>query len=99
MDCGAAIPVVFLMNLKSIFRAIARELGFFMTSNEKQRKEKFFANMRTSERIDKDGKKILVVEEMEQIPCPMHEDYDDVDYKAADHLDEVAAIERMRKDK
>ena len=99
MDCGAAIPVVFLMNLKSIFRAIARELGFFMTSNEKQRKEKFFANMRTSERIDKDGKKILVVEEMEQIPCPMHEDYDEVDYKAADHLDEVAEIERMRKDK
>ena len=37
-----------------------------------------------SERIDKDGKKILVVEEMEQIPCPMHEDYDDVDYKAKD---------------
>ena len=95
-----------IKKLKSIFKAIARELGFFMTSSEKRRKEKFFASMRTmdeivygSERIDKDGKKILVVEEMEQIPCPMHEDYDEVDYKAADHLDEVAAIERMRNDK
>ena len=84
---------------KSIFKAIARELGFFMTSSEKKRKDKFFASMRTSERIDKDGKKILMVDELEQIPCPMHEDYDEVDYKAADHLDEVAEIERMRKDK
>ena len=98
-----------IKKLKSIFRAIARELGFFMTSSEKRRKEKFFEDIRnwskpisarTSERTDKDGNKILVVEEMEEtIPCPMHEDYDDVDYKAADHLDEVAAIERMRKDK
>ena len=81
-----------------------------MTSNEKKRKEKFFASMRTSERTDKDGKKILMVEEiqthsekmqneLEPIPCPMHEDYDEVDYRAADHLDEVAEIERMRKDK
>ena len=85
--------------LTFIFKAIGRKLGFFMTSNEKKRKEKFFASMRTSERIDKDGKKILMVDELEQIPCPMHEDYDEVDYKAADHLDEVAEIERMRKDK
>ena len=85
--------------LKSIFKAIARELGFFMTSSEKKRKDKFFASMRTSERIDKDGKKILMVDELDPTPCPMHEDYDDVDYKAADHLDEVAEIERMRKDK
>ena len=38
---------------------------------------------RTSERTDKDGRKILMVEEI-----------DDVDYRAADHLDEVADIER-----
>jgi hypothetical protein len=54
-----------------------------MTSNEKKRKEKFFEEM----------------QDKEEILCSMHEDYDDVDYKAADHLDEVAAIERMRKDK
>ena len=73
-----------IKKLKSIFKAIARELGFFMTSSEKRRKEKFFEEMKDKE---------------EEILCSMHEDYDEVDYKAADHLDEVAAIERMRKDK
>ena len=72
--------------LKSILKAIGKELGFFMTSSEKRRKEKFFASARTSERTDKDGKKILMVEEI-----------DDVDYRAADHLDEVAEIERRNK--
>ena len=74
--------------LKSILKAIGRELGLFMTSSEKRRKEKFFASeffasARTSERTDKDGNKILMVEEI-----------DDVDYRAADHLDEIAEIER-----
>jgi len=69
--------------LKSILKAIGKELGFFMTSNEKQRKDKFFASAITNERTDKDGRKILMVEEI-----------DDVDYRAADHLDEIADIER-----
>ena len=78
--------------LKSILKAIGRELGIFMTPSEKRRKEKFFGGMRnwgkpisarTSERTDKDGNKILMVEEI-----------DDVDYRAADHLDEIAEIER-----
>ena len=38
---------------------------------------------RTSERTDKDGRKILMVEEI-----------DDVGYREADHLDEIADIER-----
>jgi len=38
---------------------------------------------RTSERTDKDGKKILMVEEI-----------DDVGYREADHFDEIADIER-----
>ena len=90
VDCGADIPVVFLMNVKSIFREIARKLGFFMTSSEKRRKEKFFEDMQTHSQE---------MEDKEEILCSMHEDYDEVDYKAADHLDEVAEIERMRKDK
>ena len=77
--------------LKSIFKAMARGLGFFMTSSEKQRKEKFFEDMQTHSED--------VQDKTEPILCPMHEDYDDVDYKEADQLDEVAAIERMRKDK
>ena len=64
--------------LKSIFAAIGS-----MLPNREKRKEKFFASARTSERTDKDGKKILMVEEI-----------DDVDYRAADHLDEVAEVER-----
>ena len=67
--------------LKSIFKAVGRELGFFMTPSEKQQKDKFLASVRTSERTDKDGNKIIMVEEI-----------DDVDYRAADHFDEVAEI-------
>ena len=62
-----------------------------MTSNEKRRKEKFFEEMQSHSQEIEDKEDIIL--------CSMHEDYDDVDYKAADHLDEVAAIERMRKDK
>jgi len=86
MDCDADIPMVFLMKIKSIFKATARGLGFFMTPVEEQRKKKFFEQSKTQD-------------ETEPIPCPMHEDYDEVDYRAADYLDEVAEIERMRKDK
>ena len=64
--------------LKSIFTAIGS-----MLPNRGKRKNKFFASVRTSERTDKDGNKILMVEEI-----------DDVDYRAADHLDEIAEIER-----
>ena len=64
--------------LKSIFTAIGS-----MLPNRGKRKNKFFASVRTSERTDKDGNKILMVEET-----------DDVDYRAADHLDEIAEIER-----
>ena len=80
-----------IKKLKSIFRAIARELGFFMTSNEKRRKEKFFEEMQSHSQEIEDKEDIIL--------CSMHEDYDEVDYRAADQLDEVAAIERMRKDK
>ena len=91
MDCGADLPVVFLMKIKSIFKAMGRGLGFFMTPVEEQRKKKFFEDMQTHSEEMQD--------KLEPIPCPMHEDYDDVDYRQADHLDEVAEIERMRKDK
>ena len=64
--------------LKSIFTAIGS-----MLPNRGKRKNKFFASVRTSERTDKDGNKILMVEEI-----------DDVDYRAADHLDEIADTER-----
>jgi hypothetical protein len=64
--------------LKSIFTAIGS-----MLPNREKRKEKFFASARTSERTDKDGNKILMVEEI-----------DDVDYRIADHLDEVAEVEQ-----
>ena len=35
------------------------------------------------------------------IPCPMHEDYDEEDYKVADHHDEIKDkdVEKRRKDK
>jgi len=33
------------------------------------------------------------------IPCPMHEDYDEEDYKIADHYDEIKDVEKRRKDK
>ena len=64
--------------LKSIFADIVR-----MLPNREKRKEKFFASARTSERTDKDGNKILMVEEI-----------DDVDYRVADYLDEVAEVEQ-----
>ena len=67
--------------LKSILKAIGS-----IIPNREERKKKFFASAKTSERIDKDGNKILMVEEI-----------DDVDYRAADHLDEVAEIERKNK--
>ena len=35
-------------------------------------------------------------DKLEPIPCPMHEDYDDDDYRVADHLDEIKDVERMR---
>ena len=40
-------------------------------------------------------------EELEPIPipCPMHEDYDEEDYKIADHYDEINDVEKRRKDK
>ena len=57
-----------------------------MLPNQERRKKKFFASAKTSARTDKDGKKILMVEEI-----------DDVDYRAADHLDEIAEIERKNK--
>ena len=55
----------------NIFKAIARQLGFFMTSSEKQRKDKFFKEMQTHSEEMQD--------KLEPIPCPMHEDYDDVE--------------------
>tara|TARA_R110000737_G_scaffold155979_1_gene184758 strand:- start:379 stop:618 length:240 start_codon:yes stop_codon:yes gene_type:complete len=33
------------------------------------------------------------------IPCPMHEDYDEEDYKIADHYDEIKDVKKRRKDK
>ena len=36
-------------------------------------------------------------DELEPIPCPMHEDYDD--YRMDDHLDEIRDVERMNKKK
>jgi hypothetical protein len=78
-----------IKKIKSIFKATARGLGFFMTPVEERRKKKFFEGMQTHSQEMQD--------ELEPIPCPMHEDYDDVDYRAADHLDEVAEIERRNK--
>jgi hypothetical protein len=55
----------------NIFKAIARGLGFFMTSSEKRRKEKFFEETQTHSEEMQD--------KLEPIPCPMHEDYDDAE--------------------
>ena len=55
--------------LKLIFKKIARKLGFFMTSDEKQQKNKFLEEMPTHSEEMQD--------KLERIPCPMHEDYDD----------------------
>ena len=49
-------------------------------------KNKLFASARTSERTDKDENKILMIEEI-----------DDVDYRQADHLDEIAEINRRNR--
>ena len=55
--------------LKLIFLKIARKLGFFMTSDDKQQKNKFLKEMTTHSEEMQD--------KLEPIPCPMHEDYDD----------------------
>jgi len=37
-------------------------------------------------------------DQLEPIPCPMHEDYDDdMDYRQADYLDEIKDVERVNK--
>ena len=51
-----------------------------------ERRKNFFARARTSEKVDKDGKKILVVEEI-----------DDPDYRYGDFRDEINDVERIRK--
>ena len=33
------------------------------------------------------------------IPCPMHEDYDEEDYKVADYHDEIKDVEKIRRKK
>ena len=71
--------------LKSILKAIGRKLGLFMTSIEKKRKEKFFASVRTSERTDKDGRKFLMVEEI-----------DHPDYRYGDFRDEINDVEKVK---
>ena len=68
--------------LKLIFKKIARKLGFFMTSNEKQQKNKFLEGRTTHSEEMQD--------KLEPIPCPMHEDYDDEeDYKQNQEKDDV----------
>ena len=49
-------------------------------------KKNLFARARTSEKVDKDGKKILMVEEI-----------DDPDYRYGDFRDEINDVERMNK--
>ena len=49
-------------------------------------KKNLFSRARTSEKIDKDGKKILMVVEI-----------DDPDYRFGDFRDEIRDVERMRK--
>jgi hypothetical protein len=90
VDRDADIPVVFLMikKIKLIFRAIAREVGLFMTPSEKRRKEKFFEEMHAHSEETQD--------KAEPMPCPMHEDYDEADYRQADHLDEIADVNKRR---
>ena len=68
--------------LKLIFKKITRKLGFFMTSDEKQQKNKFLEEMPTHSEEMQD--------KLEPIPCPMHEDYDDEeDYKQNQGKDDV----------
>ena len=49
-------------------------------------KKNFFALTRTSEKVDKEGRKILVVEEI-----------DDPDYRYGDFRDEINDVEKMNK--
>ena len=49
-------------------------------------KKNLFARARTSEKVDKDGKKILIVEEI-----------DDPDYRFGDFRDEIRDVEKMNK--
>ena len=39
------------------------------------------------------------IEPIPSYPCPMHEDYDEVDYKVADYYDEINDVEKMRRKK
>jgi len=50
------------------------------------KKKNLFTRARTSEKVDKKGRKILVVEEI-----------DDPDYRYGDFRDEIRDVERMRK--
>ena len=51
-----------------------------------ERRKNLFARARTSEKVDKDGKKILMVEEI-----------DDPDYRYGDFRDEIKDVEKMNK--
>ena len=48
-------------------------------------KKNLFTRVRTSEKVDKEGRKILMVEEV------------DPDYRYGDFRDEINDVERMRK--
>ena len=49
-------------------------------------KKNLFARARTSEKVDKEGRKILMVEEI-----------DDPDYRYGDFRDEIKDVEKMNK--
>ena len=57
-----------------------------MKKSLKSLKKNLFVRARTSEKVDKDGKKILMVEEI-----------DDPDYRFGDFRDEIMDVERMNK--
>ena len=57
-----------------------------MKKSLKSLKKNLFAHARTSEKVDKHGKKILVVEEI-----------DDPDYRFGDFRDEIRDVEKMNK--
>ena len=57
-----------------------------MKKSLKSLKKNLFIRARTSEKVDKDGKKILMVEEI-----------DDPDYRFGDFRDEIMDVERMNK--
>ena len=50
------------------------------------RRKDFFARARTSDKVDKEGRKVLMVEEV-----------DDPDYRHGDFRDEIMDVERMNK--